>query len=103
MDLSEAEKQTNKLRKQPVPIPAREIKVMSVIGSIFGEVKNCIGITEKVIRTKEGRDFTKLWGCSYLFKGYVAHQVIELLQISKRLSWFVADWLSRDMFKYGLS
>ena len=62
MDLrSEAQKQTKTLRKQPVPIPAREIKVMSVIGSIFGEVKNCIGITEKVIRTKEGRDFTKLW------------------------------------------
>lgn len=55
------------------------------IAGAFGDVQNCEGYIENVIKPKEGGTLTKLYGCSYLFKGYPLMAIVERIGLAKAM------------------
>lgn len=54
-----------------------------LLNGAFGDIDNCIGVVEDVVRPQEGGTFIKLYGCSYLFKGFPDERVVEGLATAK--------------------
>lgn len=48
-----------------------------IIAGAFGDIANCEGVAEERIHPPEGGTLTKLYGCSYLFKGYPSVEIVE--------------------------
>ncbi len=58
---------------------------VEVIGGVFGEWLGCDGMVEEVIRPNRGGTFVKIYGCSYLFKGYPDKVKVRGLDMSKAM------------------
>jgi len=79
----QAEFDKNKYTDLEKKIRAEIIEKGSIptIACIYGDMKDCIGFVEEIIRPKEGGFLIKLYGCSFLFKG---HSDPELTATLKR-------------------
>lgn len=58
---------------------------VDVIAGVFGEWKGCDGMVEEVIKPEEGGVFVKIYGCSYLYKGYPDARKVHGLELAKFL------------------
>lgn len=69
--------------KNPSPATQKINIQLTILNGIFGELPGCDGILEEIIDTPEklaqngldpkaGGTYTKVYGCSYLYKGYPA-------------------------------
>src|SRR3990167_2714151 len=58
-------------------------KEFAIVNGAFGDMEDCNGIIEEVITPPEGGTFVKLFGCSYLFKGYPDGYLVEGLATCK--------------------
>lgn len=60
------------------------------------------GIVENITRSEEGQIFTKLQGCSYIYKGYPDHKIMDALDTSMDISWIVANILRKKIVLLGV-
>ena len=72
---------------------------INLIAGAYGNLNDCAGIGEKIIKPETGGTFTKLLGCSYLYKGYPDGDTIEKLDVCKDTFWlffkFFNTWIGR--------
>ena len=64
---------------------------MKLIIGAYGNQPNCVGIVEKIIKPESGGVFSKLLGCSYLYKGHPEIRMVKQLDISKDAFWILLD------------
>ena len=64
-------------------------KKLAIVAGAYGDMDDCEAIVEKVITPEEGGTFLKLYGCSYLYKGYPLNEVVESMGLAKALISFV--------------
>ena len=62
-----------------------EKKQFGIVSGVFGDMENCEGLVESVIESPEGGIFIKVYGCSYLFKGYPVKQIVEGMGLAKAM------------------
>ncbi len=62
-----------------------KIKAIEVVNGAYGDVERCDGIVKELVTPKEGGAFTRLYGCSFLFKGYPENAIVEGLALGKSL------------------
>lgn len=68
------------------------------LGGLFAEWTGADGFIEEVVRPQEGGTFCKVYGCSYLFKGYPYAPRLHGLELSKSLiSTFPKDILGKSV------
>lgn len=73
------------MNKEELEEHLKENGVQFIVGA-YGEGPGCEGLVEKRGIKIDGKgDYTKLIGCSYLFKGFPDHRVIEDINIPKKL------------------
>lgn len=60
-----------------------KIKGIQIIRGAFGDIERCEGIVEETIAPREGGLFSKIYGCSFLFKGYPVNEIVENLAFAK--------------------
>ncbi len=58
---------------------------IEIIGGVFGEWLGCDGMVEEVIKPAWGGTFVKIYGCSYLFKGYPDKNSVRGMDMSKAM------------------
>ena len=72
---------------------------INLIAGAYGNMPDCAGIGEGVTRPPEGGIYTKLLGCSYLYKGYPDGAVVEKLETCKDMLWLflklLNNWIGR--------
>ena len=62
---------------------------------VFGEGYGCDGYVEEVIRPETGGTFMKIYGCSFLFKGYAHKSQVDGMQMAKALFSTIAREFTR--------
>ncbi len=86
-------------KDNPLRQHLKDKKEINLIAGAFGNMADCAGIGVEITRPEEGGIYTKLLGCSYLYKGYPEGGVVEKLDVSKDMMWLffkIANtWMGR--------
>ena len=97
------EPELDPVRKEFIERLHRDIKEkgkIMLIASIFGDIEWCDAYLEEIIRPPEGGTFMKLYGCSYLYKGYPDKEIVERVDLIKRVFMASVRLLNKSPFRY---
>lgn len=100
------EPEIDPVRKEFIERLHRDIKEkgkIMLIASIFGDIEWCDAYLEEIIRPPEGGTFMKLYGCSYLYKGYPDKETVERVDLIKRVFMASVRLLNKSPFRYFVS
>lgn len=77
-------------------------KQIEILEGVFGEWSGCDGYIEEVIHPSEGGTFCKIYGCSYLFKGYTTGDALHTLDFAKYIfSGFLKEIVGKSFLYMG--
>ena len=71
--------------KEKINKDFKERKQIKITNGAFGDMENCAGLVEEIIKPETGGTFTKFYGCSKLLKGNIDVNLVKELGMAKAM------------------